>query len=131
MAIEVKQTYRGRKTRELPIHPGVYFRDDPLLFGLADFLVETGRAIEIKGGPQLPEEDSVTVTSVEWKISEPPDPDEQLVSYGPETLVEEEGLPGADDIIDAPDDPLPSTDEDTAEVETPPTPKPTGKYKRG
>lgn len=81
MAIEVKQTYRGRKTRELPIHPGVYFRDDPLLFGLADFLVETGRAVEIKGGPQLPAEPLV-----------------------------------ADTIIDAPDDPLPFADEDTAPV---------------
>lgn len=120
MAIEVKQTYRGRKTREQPIHPGIYFREDPALFGLADFLIETGRAIEIKGESQVPEE---AITSVTWKISEPPDPDEQLVSYGPETLVEEEGLSGADDIIDAPDDPLPFSDEVVEEEETAPQPK--------
>lgn len=104
MAIQVTQNYRGRRTQEQLIAPGIYFREDPALFGLADFLIETGRAIEIKGGPQLPE-------------------DEQLVSYGPETLVEEEGLEGADVI--------PFTDEDTAEIEVP-KPKPTGgKYKRG
>lgn len=109
MAIEVKQTYRGRKTQERPIYPGVYFREDPVLCGLADFLIETGRAIEIKGGPQLE------------------DPDEQLVSYGPETLLEEEGLEGADDIIDAPDNPLPIVDEDTAEIEVPNPKTPKGK----
>lgn len=134
MAIQVTTNYRGRRTQEQLIAPGIYFREDPALFGLADFLVETGRAIEIKGGPQVPEEE-VSAPST-WEISEPPDPDEQLVSYGPETLMAEDGLDGAETIVDAPDDPLPFTelvesdDEDTAEVEVPPTPK-TGKAKRG
>lgn len=48
--IEVKEFYRGRATNEQAIVPGQYAEDDPRLFGLADFLVETGRA-ERFGGP--------------------------------------------------------------------------------
>lgn len=49
--IKVNEFYRGRSTGEQPIAPGVYSADDPALFGLADFLVESGRAERIGGEP--------------------------------------------------------------------------------
>jgi hypothetical protein len=42
--IRVTTGYRGRLTNEQYIVPGVYTVDDPALFGLAQFLVDNGRA---------------------------------------------------------------------------------------
>jgi hypothetical protein len=46
--IEVKQNYGGRLTKEQRIAPGIYTDDDPALFGIADYLVNSGYAVRIE-----------------------------------------------------------------------------------
>ena len=38
--------YRGRRTHEQYIAPGLYAETDPALHGLADFLLDSGRAVQ-------------------------------------------------------------------------------------
>lgn len=45
--IKVDPGYRGRRTNEQFIAPGVYDFDDPALFGTAQYLIDAGRAVEI------------------------------------------------------------------------------------
>lgn len=45
--IRVLHTYRGRKTKEQVIEPGVYVETDYRLFGLAEYLCDNGQAIWI------------------------------------------------------------------------------------
>lgn len=43
--IQLLRNYGGRRTNEARIPPGVYYENDPLLCGLADYLVENGHAV--------------------------------------------------------------------------------------
>jgi hypothetical protein len=45
MSIKVLYNYGGRPSNMRRIEPGVYAKDDPALFGLADYLVENGHAV--------------------------------------------------------------------------------------
>lgn len=47
--VQVLRIYRGRRTHEQPIQPGLYAADDPALYGLADYLIENGHAILVTG----------------------------------------------------------------------------------
>lgn len=44
--IRVLIGYRGKRTHEQFIAPGIYAETDPALHGLADFLLESGRAVQ-------------------------------------------------------------------------------------
>jgi hypothetical protein len=48
MKIRVVTAYRGVKTAGHTIQPGVYFDTDGTLYGLADWLVQTGRAVVVQ-----------------------------------------------------------------------------------
>lgn len=45
--IRVLNNYGGRNTKEQRILPGDYSEDDPRLFGLADYLIENGHAVQV------------------------------------------------------------------------------------
>lgn len=45
--IRVFNNYGGRRTHEQRIPAGDYSEDDPRLFGLADYLIESGHAAEV------------------------------------------------------------------------------------
>jgi hypothetical protein len=45
--IHVLYGYRGERTREQFIEPGVYFAESEQLFGLAEYLVENGHAVYV------------------------------------------------------------------------------------
>jgi hypothetical protein len=47
--IQLLHNYGGKLTNEQRILPAIYDGDDPALFGLAHYLVETGHAIVISG----------------------------------------------------------------------------------
>lgn len=57
--IRVHTGYRGKKTRERYIEPGFYVVTDDRLFGLAQFLVDTGRAELLPTAAEVDVEDSV------------------------------------------------------------------------
>lgn len=42
--IRVVRTYNGYRTGENAVEPGVYAADDPLLFGIAEYLLAEGYA---------------------------------------------------------------------------------------
>lgn len=44
--IRVLIGYRGKRTHEQFIAPGDYAETDPALYGLVDFLLESGRAVQ-------------------------------------------------------------------------------------
>jgi hypothetical protein len=49
MMIRLKDSYRGKPSRERVIAPGEYAEDDERLFGLADYLVKNGYAVKVAG----------------------------------------------------------------------------------
>lgn len=53
MIIKVKTGYRGVSTKERYIAEGEYNSNDPLLYGQAQFLIDSGRAIVLQ--PDEPE----------------------------------------------------------------------------
>lgn len=52
MKIRLQSGYRGRPSGEQYIVPGEYDGADPALFGLADYLVETGHAVVTEHDPE-------------------------------------------------------------------------------
>ncbi len=54
-SIEVTTGYRGRRTDEAWIAPGVYAADDPALHGQASFLIDSGRARWLTRPAALPD----------------------------------------------------------------------------
>lgn len=54
MAVQVLHNYGGAPTGEQRILPGLYDENDPALFGVGDYLVESGHAVRIKNQPPKP-----------------------------------------------------------------------------
>ena len=53
--IEVTTYFQGkRETRDHQVIPGVYEFDDPRLYGAAQYLLDTGRAVEVDRLPEAP-----------------------------------------------------------------------------
>lgn len=48
MIIKVIESYRGRKTEERLVEPGVYELGDPRLFGCGKLLLELGKAVIVQ-----------------------------------------------------------------------------------
>ena len=65
--IHLTHSYQGKLTKEQPINPGVYRRDDPKLFGLATYLVDNGHAVWVN----VPEVE--TPRSGGWEATMPPE----------------------------------------------------------
>jgi len=53
--IHVLRNYGGSKTGEQRIAAGDYSDDDPRLFGLADYLIENGHAVQVGGASDTAE----------------------------------------------------------------------------
>ena len=53
--IRVFNNYGGRRTHEQRIPAGDYSEDDPRLFGLADYLIENGHAVQVGGASDTAE----------------------------------------------------------------------------
>lgn len=53
MHIQLLRSYRGHLTNEQLIQPGTYDDNDPLLMGLADYLIQNGHATIIDDGLPL------------------------------------------------------------------------------
>jgi len=51
--LSLKRVYRGTRTQEQPIFPGVYAETDPALYGLGDYLVANRHATWIKEPPKV------------------------------------------------------------------------------
>jgi hypothetical protein len=78
--LRIVYDYRGRLTHDQLIAAGVYPSDDPMLHGLADYLVRKGVAVWVDAPPPIESESvpafvhTVETTAIEMTIPDPPRP---------------------------------------------------------
>lgn len=73
--ITVLKNFGGKETQERRILPGVYDVNAPELFGLADYLIENGHAVEVKS-EAVPVREATKAVEIQTVSIEPDAPEE-------------------------------------------------------
>lgn len=73
--ITVLKNFGGKETQERRIQPGVYDVDSPALFGLAQYLVDNGHAVEVKQ-VAVPVKEATKAVEIQTVSIEPDAPEE-------------------------------------------------------